>query len=277
MTYKDLLHDPETRGNYFVEELGIPETEMPERVVITPTGYESVLPADFTETLQSAGLNVEEYEPGDHILKKLGKNYLVSDGARSFSLHILGRGLVEFTDRMYILATSERAKDILLIGTAASLTEQVLKEDINLPEVVIPFESISNIHVDATRAVPLANQHLHREIMKYAKRYASTQVHNALHATVTLFYQETRDFLEYLRDVGVATIDMEVSAFYRIARYSQKRAVAILRAVDMPIHDLHYLAEKYERFRQAEREKTKQSILKTVVAFGLGETTAERL
>ncbi len=270
MTYKDLVSDSTTRNDYLIEEFGISERDLPERVVVAPIQYESMLPKDFTELLFKKGFKVEEYRPGDLVIRKIGKNYVISSGQRKFALLLLGRGVVEFSDRIYLLSTSPRVKDILFIGTAASLNPEVPKEDINIPELVIPFENVSALHVDVNRAVPRADRKLHRQIIENLKKHAPTKVHSKIHATVTLFYQETRELLEYMRDLGVATIDMELSAFYRISRFYGKRSAAILRIADMPLQGIHILSEKYRDMRESEKERTKETILNAILDFGFG-------
>gem|GEM_PF-6168511 len=128
-----------------------------------------------------------------------------------------------------------------------------------------------------TRATPRADPELRAEIEGYLKKLSEVKTHNRLHATVTLFYQETREFLEYLRDIGVATIDMEISAFYRIARFYGKRAAAVVRVGDLPLHGKHILTEDYKEYRKRQKEQAKGAILRTMLAFGLGEDVARKL
>ena len=277
MTYKDLLHDRATRSAYVEEEIGVPEEEVPERIVVSPIPFEEVFPANFESRMISAGINAESLQPGDYIINKMGHNILAEYSGRKTLFAILGRGVVEFSDRIYLLSLIDNVRDIIFVGSAASLHDRVQTGDINVPELALPLENVSALHVDVNRAVPRADPALHQELVDAARKFSTAPVHVEKHATVTLFYQETRELLEFLRDFGVATIDMELSALYRITRFYGKHSAAIVRVSDMPLHGKHILDEEYARTKKTLRERAKEILFKTAVAATLGKDVAKRL
>ena len=240
-------------------EIGVPEQELPKRIVVSPVPFEDVFPINFVARLNAAGVNVKEIRPEDHILRKIGSNYILEAGEKRTLLTLLGRGAVEFSDRVYLLSLTETVQDIIFVGSAASLQDHVRTGDLNVPELALPLENVSALHVDVNRAVPRADPALHRELLQAAREHSNNSVHSEKHATVTLFYQETKELLEFLRDFGVATIDMEISALYRIARFYGKRAAAVVRVSDMPLHGKHVLDEEYAAMQGPLRKQAKEA------------------
>ena len=224
--------------------------------------FNTQFPENFEEILVNMGIKVSRVNVGDQILKQFRGNLLLErDGNRGF-IAFIGRGLIDFTERIRILSTISQVKDILFIGTAGSLSNEVLIGDLNIPKYVIPFENVSDFYVDPTIAIPQADEALLNEIYEYAKE-TGTKVHSVLHATLLLPYSETTEFLNYLKNIGVYTIDMEVSAFYKIARFYGKRAVAVLRISDMPLIELN----KQKELAIARREIAVNAIFRIVLKF----------
>ena len=277
MTYKDLLNDPQTRSAYITEEIGVPEDELPNTLIVTPIPFDMVFPEGYLHRLKMAGCETYEKPSGDYVLQKLSTNLLIRCNNREVLLAILGRGTVEFSDRIYMLAATGRVKQVIFLGSAASLQDHVVSGDINVPELALPIENVSALHVDVNRAVPRADKKLHRKLLALSREFTPTQIHSERHATVTLFYQETRELLEFLRDFGVATIDMEISALYRIANYYDVAAAAMVRVGDMPLHGKHILDEESRRHREEAKKVAKEALFRTAIAATLGEKVAKRL
>ncbi|BDC18823.1 purine-nucleoside phosphorylase [Acidianus sp. HS-5] len=262
MVYGNFIRNQGIRRKVIKEELGIEEDETPERVVVMPMPFSTQFPKNFEDTLTNLGIKVNKAEVGDQILREFGGNLLLEKDGNRGLITFIGRGLIDFTERIRILATISRIKDILFIGTAGSLSNEILIGDLNIPKYVVPFENVSDFYVDPTIAIPQADEKLFNEIYEYA-RETGVKTHSALHATLLFFYSETTDFLNYLMDIGVSTIDMEVSAFYKIARFYGKRAVALLRISDMPLIE----QQEQQKPIKARRETAVNATFKIVLRF----------
>ncbi|HII74558.1 TPA: purine-nucleoside phosphorylase [Sulfurisphaera tokodaii] len=262
MIFGDFIRNKEIRKRVIKEELGAEEDEIPERVVVTPIPLNTQFPKNFEDILINMGIKVNRLKVGDQILQQFqGNLFLEKDGSRGF-IAFIGRGLIDFTERIRILATISQIKDILFIGTAGSLSNEILIGDLNIPKYVVPFENISDFYVDPTAAIPQADETLLDEIYEYAKE-TEAKAYSALHATILFPYSETTEFLNYLVNIGVSTIDMEVSAFYKVTKFYGKRAVAVLRISDMPLIELH----KQKELIKVKREIAINAIFKIVLRF----------
>ncbi|WP_231918249.1 purine-nucleoside phosphorylase [Saccharolobus solfataricus] len=262
MVYGDFIRNQEVRKRITKEELGIEEDEIPERVVVTPMPFNTQFPKNFEDTLTNLGIKVNRLKVEDQILRQFGGNLLLEkDGNRGF-IAFIGRGLIDFTERIRILATVSRIKDILFIGTAGSLSNEILIGDLNIPKYAIPFENVSDFYADPTIAIPQADEKLLNEVYEYAEE-TGVKTHSTLHATLLFPYSETTEFLNYLLNIGVSTIDMEVSAFYKMSRFYGKRAVAVLRISDMPLIELH----KQEELIKARREIAVNAVFRITLRF----------
>ncbi len=254
MVYSELLSDPEGRKAIFREEFGIDEALITPRVVVSPIPLDTVFPEDYREILEDEGISFQEYVPEDHILTSWARNLLVEEKGL---ILVLGRGLVEFTDRLRILLTSD-VREILFVGSTAGI-QGVETGEIVAPRAAIPFENVSEIYVDVTRHLPLPDRSLYEEITGYG-------VKEGVHATVPLFYMETIEFLGYLKEIGVNTLDMELSAFFRLVRAYSKRGVALLRVSDLPLAREHFWSEEHEMKRDR-KEASKRKLLELSLKF----------
>lgn len=263
MVYQDLLGDPEKRERIIRAGLGIGEEEVPERVVVSPILLERVLPPGFLGRMEEMGIRTEERVPEDYMLRV--KNYLVEwEGERGAFL-VLGRGIVEFTDRLSILFSIPSVKEALFLGSGASLQDHIATGDLNVPKYVIPMERESEVYVNPLRSPPVADEDLWGRVGEIAEKYG--KVHRELHATVPFFYMETRELLEYLRGIGVGTLDMELSAFYRVARDRKVRAVGVIRAGDKPLHGGDVFDPEYEKVRREGKRRALEAMFRTSLEF----------
>ncbi len=266
MVYGDILNDPEERKNIIKEQFGIEEEKISERVVVTPVPFNQVFPEDLEERLSRLGITSEWFEVRDPILRTHHGNLFLEKNGKTGFLAFLGRGLIDFTEKIRLLCLVPHVKEILFLGSAGSLQPNVMTGDLNIPQYAIPFEDISTIYVDVTRAVPEADPELWKAVVSLAKKTGLT-VHTRLHATVPFIYMETKEFLEYLKDVGVVTIDMEVTSFFRITKFHGKKAAALLRVSDMPLTEYRFYSENYEEWKKGRKERALDAFLRIALEF----------
>ncbi|WP_241208401.1 phosphorylase family protein [Saccharolobus islandicus] len=218
------------------------------------------------ENLKKLGILIRKLEPKDMLLKSFGGNLLLEKGKNKGLIAFIGRGLIEFTDRLRLLVSLESIKDLLFTGLAGSLSEEIITGDINIPKYVIPFENVSSFYANPSVAIPKADEDLWREVYEYSIN-TKVKIHSNLHATVMLFYSETIEFLNYLKSIGVYTIDMELSAFYSLSNLYGKRAVGVLRITDMPLIEYHKFSEKFAELAKKKREDSVASIFEIILKF----------
>ncbi len=265
MVYHDLLRDPEARNQIFLDEFGMEENKLTPRVVVSPIPFKYIFPEDYEERLRNTGIAFHYVHPDDAILSAFhGNLVLEKDGRRGYVL-FLGRGVVEFTERIMMLSTSEKVRDILFLGSAGGIKD-LYTGDLVVPYAIIPFENVSDIYVDTVRHLPLPNDDLVKEVFDYAKE-TGLKVVSGLHATVPLIFMETREFLEYLAKIGALTVDMELSAFFRILNRNRKRGAALLRVSDIPLHGQHFYSEEYERTKKTLRRRALEGMLHVALRF----------
>jgi len=266
MVYGDFVRNEELKRKIIKIEFGIEELEFPDKIIVTPLPVEHDFPDGFEERLREIGIEYKWIKSEDRLLKLFKGNLYVKKDNKSGLVIFIGRGLIDFTERIRILCLIENIKEILFIGSAGSLNDNVTTGDINIPKYAIPFEDVSSWYIDISEAIPKADEHLFNKILKLSSN-ARVNIHSKLHATVPFLYSETKEFLEYLKEIGVATIDMEVSSFYRITNYYGKKALAILRVGDMPLSNYHLLSEEYESWKKGKKEKALEYFFEIMLKF----------
>ena len=242
-----------------IEEFGV--EKLTKRVIICPIEWNRVLPDDWIDRLKKK-YKVETFKTGDRHLSKIEKNYRIKDTLFLF----INRGVAEATDRFYILAKNPKVKDIIFLGTAASLVDDLDAGDINIPKFVLPWEELSSEYVNAFEFLPVGNTELINNLTKRAKKYAQTynlKVKNDNHATVELFYGETVELLKFFKQMSISTIDMELSALYRLAAAFGKKAAGILEVGDRPLHKEEFFSQKHKN-KKNRRNESKEVIFKIV-------------
>ena len=265
MVYSDLLGDPEARESIFLEEFGVGEEEMSKRAVVSPVPFQYIFPEDYEERFREMGISFNYVKPTDPILSVFQGNLILEGNGRKGIVLFLGRGVVEFTERIRILATSPRVKDLLFLGSAGGV-QGVQSGDLHIPRAVIPFESVSEIYVDATRHLPLPDEELRKEVLGYAEE-TGLRVVQGIHATLPLIYMETGEMFEYLAKLGALSVDMELSAFLRIVRAHRKNGVGVLRISDIPTEGEHFYSEEYERKKKVVRKKALEGLFHIALRF----------
>ena len=242
-----------------IEEFGV--EKLTKRVIVCPIEWNRVFPDDWIDRLKKK-YKVETFKTGDRHLTKIEKNYKIKDTLFLF----INRGIAEATDRFYILAKNPKVKDIIFLGTAASLVDDLDAGDINIPKFVLPWEELSSEYVNAFEFLPVGNTDLINNLTKRAKKYAQTynlKVKNDNHATVELFYGETVELLKFFKQMSISTIDMELSALYRLAAAFGKKAAGILEVGDRPLHKEEFFSQKHKN-KKNRRNESKEVIFKIV-------------
>jgi len=266
MVYGDFVRNEELKKKIIKIEFGIEESEFTDKIIVTPLPVEHNLPDDFEKRLEDIDIEYKWIKSEDRLLKPFKGNLYVKKNNRSGFIIFTGRGLIDFTERIRILCLIENIKEILFLGSAGSLDDNVITGDINIPKYAIPFEDVSSWYIDISEAIPKADEHLFNKILELSSN-AKVNIHSKLHATLPFPYSETKEFLEYLKGIGVATIDMEVSSFYRITNYYGKRALAILRVSDMPLSSYHFFSEEYESWKKGKKEKALEYFFEIMLKF----------
>jgi len=266
MVYGDFIRDEELKRKIIKIEFGVEDFKFPDKIIVTPLPVEDTFPDGFEEKLKEMGIEYKWFKSYDRQLKFFKGNLYIEKDNKSGFIIFTGRGLIDFTERIRILCLIENIKEILFLGSAGSLDENVITGDINIPKYAIPFEDVSSWYIDISEAIPKADEHMFNKILRLSSD-AKVNIHSKLHATVPFPYSETKEFLEYLKEIGVATIDMEVSSFYRLANYYGKKALAILRVSDMPLTEYHFFSEKYESWKKGKKEKALEYFFKIMLKF----------
>ena len=215
-------------------EFGIKGEDISNKIVVTPLPFEVLFPKDLEEKLKEYGITFEWYRVPHITLRNFKGNLLLKKNNKKGFIMFLGRGLIDFTERIRLLCLIPKVREILFIGSAASLDKNIKPLEFNIPLYVIPFEDISTIYSSFIEDLPIANKMLWKRVIDLARR-ENIRFHTKIHATIPFLYMETKRFLEYLRGIGVSTIDMEVSSLFRIANHYKKRASALLVVWDTPL------------------------------------------
>jgi len=240
-------------------EFGIKEKKISNKVVVTPLPLEVVFPRDIEKRLKEFGISFEWYKVPHIILRKYEGNLFLKRNNKKGFIMFLGRGLIDFTERIRLLCSIPKVKEILFIGSAASLNEKIKPLEFNIPLYVLPFENISTVYSDFINDLPIANKALWKRVINLVKEEGSI-FHAKIHATIPFIYMETKRFLEYLKGIGVSTIDMEVSGLFRIANHYKKKAAALLVVWDTPLFGEVRVSEELI-------EKMKEKTLKIALKF----------
>jgi Purine-nucleoside phosphorylase len=141
--------------------------------------------------------------------------------------------------------------------------------DINIPKFVLPWEELSSEYVNAFEFLPVGNNILIDELTKKAEIYARSyglKVKNDNHATVELFYGETLELLKFFKQMSVSTIDMELSALYRLAAAFGKKAAGILEVGDRPLHKEEFFSQKHKN-KKDRRDRSKEVVFKIIASL----------
>ncbi|MEB3807262.1 MAG: hypothetical protein GSR73_07080, partial [Desulfurococcales archaeon] len=184
------------------------------------------------------------------------------DGEPYYVLFI-GRGSIEAVDRAWVISHDPGVKEVLFVGSAASLESRVKASSCNVPRYAIGVGDPSLAYVGLVEGLPVADEEVAGRVSGIAGE-AGCRVYSLLHASVPYFYMETRRFLSYLSGVGVSTIDMELAYVLRVFDSMGKRAAGLVVVEDSPLHGVEYMSVGYERVRDLV-DMVRRSVLPRVV------------
>ncbi len=255
MVYYSLVNKKEI----LKEEFGV--EELTKRVIVCPIEWNKVLPDDWIDRL-SKKYKVQTIKSADSHLSKMENNYRIKNTLFLF----INRGIAEAADRFYVLAKNPKVKEVIFLGSAASLVDDLDTGDINIPRFAIPWEDISSEYVNVFEFLPVGNENLIDELTKRTKKYAQVyglKVKNSNNATVELFYGETIELLNFFKQMNVSTIDMELSALYRLAAAFGKKAAGILEVSDRPLHKEEFFSKKHKS-KKYRRDESKEVLFEVI-------------
>ncbi len=265
MVYGEYLRDPHVFRKILKEEFGITSNDLPSRLVISPLPLDRLL-LSIEEVLKREGIEYKWIKPIDPILGLTRGNLaLVMDDEPRYILFI-GRGSIEAVDRVWIIGHSNSVEEVLFIGTAASLKENLKPGSCNIPFYTISIGDPSLTYAGLSSGLPVADKTLTQRIAKIAREAGCNTV-SLLHASVPYFYIETRRFLQYLSNIGVFSIDMELAYVLRILDTFKKKAAGILLIEDMPLHGIEYMSQNYNNIKDAINRVKKEIIPRIILRF----------
>jgi purine-nucleoside phosphorylase len=175
------------------------------------------------DLLNSEGIGFEWLHTGDPILGMAKGNLKLELNGEPYYILFIGRGAIEATDRAWIIGHDSAVKEILFIGAAASLKEDLRPGSCNVPLYTLAVFDPSLIYTGLSEGLPVADRPLVQRVLEIGKR-VGCNVTSSLHASAPFFYMETRRFLEYLSGIGVYTIDMELAYILRILNSLKKES-----------------------------------------------------
>lgn len=237
MVYGDL--DPEVVRLITEGLMGLKPSEFPEVVVIGPYRFQRLLGRGVLQrTARSRGFSVEEVK---NYHTRNGKSWMVSsDGARTAFFFMSQIGVAFAADTAILLSAIDPVEEVIFLGSAACLNEQMRSRDFNLPtrclrtEKVLDDQFPPQVRAEADRSL---RDTLADHLSAYAEGSGSRTL-DGLHATVPYVLMETTDFLEDLKARGVFTLDMELSVYYTILNNAGKRVAGMIMGGDRPLENV---------------------------------------
>ncbi len=265
LVYGEYLQDPHAFRKILKAEFGIISNDLSSRLVISPLPLDRLLPG-IEEVLKREGIEYKWIKPMDPILGLTRGNLaLMIDDEPRYILFI-GRASIEAVDRVWIIGHSNNVEEVLFIGAAASLKENLKPGSCNIPLYTIGIGDPSLAYAGLSSGLPVADKTLTQRIAKIAREAGCNTV-SLLHASVPYFYIETRKFLQYLSDIGIFSIDMELAYVLRILDTFKKKAAGILLIEDMPLHGIEYMSQNYNNIRDSINRVKKEVVPGIVLRF----------
>jgi purine-nucleoside phosphorylase len=265
LVYGEYVYNPQLLRKIIRLEFGVESGILSKRLVISPLPLEEVMPG-IEGFLDSEGIKFEWLRTGDPILGMAKGNLKLELGGEPYYVLFIGRGAIEATDRAWIIGHDSTVKEVLFVGAAASLKEDLRPGSCNVPLYTLAVLDPSLIYTGLSEGLPVADKSLAHRILEIGRR-VGCDVTSSLHASVPFFYMETRRFLEYLSSIGVHTIDMELSYVLRILNSLKKKAVGLVFVEDFPLHGIEYTSEKYENVKELVHMTKKEIILRIILEF----------
>jgi purine-nucleoside phosphorylase len=230
---------------------GVDPDDCPRVVVIGPYRFRSLLGRGVLHwAVRSSGLKIKEVKTYH---TPAGRSWLVTGGGECRALFLMSHmGAVFAADTSVLLSKIDRVDEVIFLGSAACLQEQMRTRDYNLPtkclrtERILDGEYPRRLKAEADR--DLRNS-LAERLLPYAEA-AGSKILDGLHATVPYVLMETTEFLQGLRARGVHTLDMELGVHYTILNAAGKKVAGMLMGGDRPLEGVLMGEERGELRRE---------------------------
>ena len=247
MVYGDL--DPEMVGRLSRAILGLDSEDVPGTVFIGPYRFERLLGRGVLHrAARSRGFGIERVKTFHH---RLGFSFLVQDDDRRALFCMANVGAVYSADTAILLSRIENVEEVIFLGSAACLSDEMDSDDFNLPTKCLRTEKILEGQYPK-KLEARADETLRNALADVLGQYATakgSQVHDGLHATVPYVLIETTDYLRDLRSRGVYTLDMELSVYFTILSSAGKRVAGMIMGGDRPLEGVWMGDKSRERWR----------------------------
>ncbi len=216
--------------------MGLSPEQFPRVVVIGPYRFERLLGRGVLQrTARSRGLVAEEVR---NYHTRAGRSWMVSEhGDRSAFFFMSHMGVVFAADTAILLSRIDPVEEVIFLGSAACLQEEMRSQDFNLPTKCLRTEKILGDRYPR-KARAEADRSLRDMLANHLSPHAGvlgSRILDGLHATVPYVLIETTDFLQGLRRRGVFTLDMELSVYYTVLHSAGKRVAGMIMGGDRPL------------------------------------------
>jgi len=238
--YGELEHNTQLFEHYFRHYVGIAPEECPDRIVVTPAGFEDLGGGDFQSMVGNMGWQVTPIMniPG----ARFGRSFLIKKAGARILWSVGGIGAPYAFGHATLLSLTRSVRAVLFYGAAGGIGEEVKSYDINIPvsaicgaQVKEGWEpDVKELTTDP-RLSSLFASRLRPELAQWNRN-----VHLGHHYTTGHYFMETLSLLTHLKSVGILTIDLEFAVYASILRKAGVAVAGILRASDLPLNDIAF-------------------------------------
>lgn len=246
------LDDPKVLSWLSRNIIGIDVEEVPSTIIVAPYSFDALLGRGaLLRVARLRGFAHREVRiPG----RTPAKSYMmITEGRRVALFLVTGVGVAFAADVAMLLSKIPAVVEVIFLGSAACISDQMKTRDFNLPSRCVRNEKILEdrypLEIEA-KAFEELRQSLSDKLEAYAER-SGQRVHNGLHCTVPYLTSETIEFLTDLKHRGIYTVDMELSVYYTILGRSEKRVAGVVVGEDRPLESILMEDAQSDRDRQA--------------------------
>ncbi len=162
---------------------------------------------------------------------------------RRVSVQGTGMGIPSSAIYIHELIAEYEVKNLIRIGTAGSLQEDIKVKDIVLAMAACTNSSFNKNKFNGADYAPAANFDLLLKAYQHAQSMnIKIKVGNVLSSDI--FYEEQADYYKKWMEYGVLCVEMETAALYTIAAKYKVSALSVLTASDSLITDETTTAEE---------------------------------
>lgn len=260
--YGEIGRDRRLFEHYFRHNVGIDPGECPDRVVVTPAGFEGLGAGNFRAAVEERGWSVHRVV--EHPEARFGKSYLTGKHGRRILWSVGGIGAPYAFGHATLLSLVGGVKAVVFQGSAGGIGESVRSYDINVPTQAVcgawtrkgwkpGLKPMATDSALTGRLIPALSSEL---------RCSRRRVHSGSHYTIGHYFLETAAILNRLRESGVLTIDLEFAVYLDVLGAVGIPTAGVLRASDLPLKGIAY-HDSLERKGVAEEDarEIKQGIL----------------